>query len=110
MFHGTAHVVLGSALTIAGAALCLSLTRMPYFQTLGVPCAVGMVVAVAVALTLGPAVITIASRFGLFEPKRPMRIRFWRRIGTIDVRWPGPVLLASLAVASSDWWPCRAIR
>ena len=99
MFHGTAHVVLGSALTIAGAALCLSLTRMPYFQTLGVPCAVGMVVAVAVALTLGPAVITIASRFGLLEPKRPMRIRFWRRIGAIDVRWPGPVLLASLAVA-----------
>ncbi len=99
MFGGTAHVVLGSALTIAGAALCLSLTRMPYFQTLGVPCAIGILVAVAVALTLGPAVITIASRFGLLEPKRAMRIRFWRKIGTIDVRWPVPVLLASLAAA-----------
>src|ERR1700712_5326362 len=41
MFHGTAHVVLGSGLTIAGAMLCLSFTRLPYFQTLGVPCAVG---------------------------------------------------------------------
>ncbi|OOK68885.1 MMPL family protein [Mycobacterium kansasii] len=35
MFHGTAHVVLGSGLTIAGAMYCLSFTRLPYFQTLG---------------------------------------------------------------------------
>ena len=28
-----------------------------------------------------------------------MRIRFWRKIGTVDARWPAPVLLASLAVA-----------
>ena len=99
MFHGTAHVVLGSGLTIAGAMYCLTFTRMPYFQTLGVPCAVGILAGVAVALTLGPAVITIGSRFGLFEPKRSMRIRFWRRIGTTIVRWPGPVLTASLALA-----------
>ena len=43
---------------------------MPYFQTLGVPCAVGMLVAVAVALTLVPAVIVVGGRFGLFDPKR----------------------------------------
>ena len=53
MFHGTAHVVLGSGLTIAGATYCLTFTRMPYFQTLGVPCAVGILAGVAVALTLG---------------------------------------------------------
>lgn len=35
MFHGTAHVVLGSGLTIAGATFCLSFTRLPYFQTSG---------------------------------------------------------------------------
>ena len=56
MFHGTAHVVLGSGLTIAGATFCLSFTRLPYFQTLGVPLAIGMVVGVLAALTLGPAV------------------------------------------------------
>ncbi len=50
MFHGTAHVVLGSGLTIAGAMYCLSFTRLPYFQTLGVPCAVGMLVAVFAAV------------------------------------------------------------
>ena len=91
MFHGTAHVVLGSGLTIAGAMYCLSLTRLPYFQTLGAPCAVGMMVAVFAALTLGPAVLTVGSRFGLFDPKRKMRTRGWRRVGTVIVRWPGPV-------------------
>jgi RND superfamily putative drug exporter len=99
MFRGTAHVVLGSGMTIAGATFCLSFTRLPYFQTLGVPLAVGMIVAVLVALTLGPAMITVASRFGLLEPKRAMRIRFWRRIGAAIVRWPGFILLASIVLA-----------
>jgi putative drug exporter of the RND superfamily len=99
MFRGTAHVVLGSGMTIAGATFCLSFTRLPYFQSLGVPLAVGMVVAVLVALTLGPAVITVASRFGLLEPKRAMRIRGWRRLGAAIVRWPGPILLATVALS-----------
>jgi RND superfamily putative drug exporter len=99
MFHGTAHVVLGSGLTIAGAMLCLSFTRLPYFQTLGVPCAVGTLVAVLAALTLGPSVVVLGSRFGLFEPKRAIRSRGWRRLGTLIVRWPGPVLVATIALA-----------
>ncbi|OAN40684.1 RND family transporter [Mycolicibacterium iranicum] len=99
MFRGTAHVVLGSGLTIAGAMLCLSFTRLPYFQTMGVPCAVGTLVAVLAALTLGPAVIVIGSRFGLFEPKRAISSRGWRRIGVSVVRWPGPVLAATIALA-----------
>jgi RND superfamily putative drug exporter len=99
MFHGTAHVVLASGMTIAGATFCLSFTRLPYFQSLGVPLAVGMTVAVFVALTLGPAAITVASRFGLLEPKRAMRIRGWRRLGAVVVRWPGAVLLATIALS-----------
>ena len=39
MYHGTAHVILGSGLTIAGATFCLHFTRLPYFQTLGIPLA-----------------------------------------------------------------------
>ena len=50
MFHSTAHVVLGPGLTIAGAMYCLSFCRLPYFESLGVPCAVGMLVAVLAAL------------------------------------------------------------
>jgi putative drug exporter of the RND superfamily len=100
MFRGTAHVVLGSGLTIAGATFCLSFTRLPYFQTLGVPLAIGMVIVVLAALTLGPAVITVASRFGkVLEPKRAMRVRGWRKIGAAVVRWPGPILVATIALA-----------
>ena len=99
MFRGTAPVVLASGMTIAGATFCLSFTRLPYFRSLGIPLAVGMVVAVLVALTLGPAVITVASRFGLLEPKRAMRIRFWRRLGAAVVRWPGWILLITLTLA-----------
>ena len=91
MFGGTAHVVLGSGLTIAGATFCLHFTNLPYFQTLGIPLAIGMVVVVAAALTLGPAVISVATRFRqTLEPKRTQRIRGWRKIGAVVVRWPGP--------------------
>jgi RND superfamily putative drug exporter len=98
-YRGVAKVVLASGLTIAGAVFCLSFTRLPSFQALGVPCAVGVAVAVAVALTLVPAVLTVGSRFGLFEPKRKIKVRGWRRVGTAIVRWPAPILVATLAVA-----------
>jgi RND superfamily putative drug exporter len=99
MFGGSAHVVLGSGLTIAGAMFCLSFTRLPYFQTLGAPCAIGMFTTVAGALTLGPAILTLGSRFGLFDPKRKIKTRGWRRLGTAVVRWPAPILAATCATA-----------
>jgi RND superfamily putative drug exporter len=98
-YRGVAPVVLASGLTIAGALFCLSFTRLPYFQTMGIPCAVGMLAAVAVAVTLVPAGIVVASRFGLLDPKRKLRVHRWRGIGTAIVRWPAPILAASLAVA-----------
>ena len=98
-YRGVAKVVLASGLTIAGAVFCLTFTRLPYFQPLGVPCAVGIFAAVAVALTLIPAVLVVGSRFGLFEPKRNIQVRGWRRIGTAIVRWPAPILVTTLAVA-----------
>ncbi|MGA7134491.1 MAG: RND family transporter [Mycobacterium sp.] len=98
-YHGVAHVVLASGLTIAGATFCLTFCRMPYFQTIGVPCAVGMLVAVAVATTLVPAVIAVGSRFGLFDPKRKIRVYGWRRVGTAIVRWPVPILAAACGIA-----------
>ena len=99
MFHGTAHVVLGSGFTIAGATFCLSFTRLPYFQTMGVPLAIGMSVVVITALTAGSAIVVTASRFGLLEPKRTMRVRGWRKVGAAIVRWPGPILVATVALA-----------
>jgi putative drug exporter of the RND superfamily len=99
MYHGTAHVILGSGLTIAGATYCLSFTRLPYFQTLGIPLAIGMLVSVLAALTMAPALLTVASRFGMFEPRRKMRTRGWRRVGTAVVRWPVPILAAATALS-----------
>ncbi|MGC1150491.1 RND family transporter, partial [Mycobacterium sp.] len=99
MYRGTAHVVLGSGLTVASAVACLSFTRLPYFQSLGPPAAIGILVALAASLTLGPAVLAIASHFGLFDPKRVMQTRGWRRIGTAIVRWPAPILVVATAVA-----------
>jgi RND superfamily putative drug exporter len=54
MYRGTAHVVLGSGLTVASAVACLSFTRLPYFQSLGVPAALGILVALAANHNPGP--------------------------------------------------------
>lgn len=73
MFRGTFHIILGSGLTIAGATLCLHLARLSYFKALGIPSALGLVVVVAGALTAAPAVVVVASRFGLLDPKRAVK-------------------------------------
>ncbi|MGV0804775.1 MMPL/RND family transporter [Mycolicibacterium setense] len=98
-YRSVAKVVAASGLTIAGAIYCLSFTRLPYFETMGIPSAIGMAVAVAVAVTLVPAVMAVGGRFGLFEPKRKLMVRRWRGVGTAVVRWPVPILAGACAVA-----------
>ncbi|OBA93025.1 hypothetical protein A5662_20375 [Mycobacteriaceae bacterium 1482268.1] len=98
-FQGVAKVVLASGVTIAGAIFCMTFTRLPFFQPLGVPGALGILVAVAVALTLLPAVLAVGGRFGMFEPRRQIVTRRWRRVGTAIVRWPLPILIATLALS-----------
>ena len=66
----------------------------------GRPLAIGMFVVVISALTLGPAMIAVASRFGkLLEPKRAMRFDFGGRSVAAIVRWPGPILVGAVALA-----------
>ncbi|OBK61831.1 RND family transporter [Mycolicibacterium fortuitum] len=96
--RGVSHVILGSGIAIAGATFCLSFTRLNYFNTMGIPCAVGTLVAVAGALTFAPAVLAIGSRFGLFDPKGNAGHGIWRKVGTVTVRWPGRILVVSTAV------------
>ena len=69
MYRGTAHVIIGSGLTIAGAVFCLTFTRLPYFQSLGVPAAIGVLVALVAALTLAPAVLAIGRPFRSVRPQ-----------------------------------------
>ena len=58
-----------------------------------------MVVVVLAGVTLMTAVIAVATRLGLLEPKRLMRVRGWRKIGAAVVRWPGPILVGTLALS-----------
>src|ERR1700757_2608140 len=97
-FRSVAPVVLGAGLTIAGATYCLSFALLPWFNTMGAPVAIGMLVVVLAGLTLGPAVIFVASKFGLLERRRAVRGRLWRRVGTAVVRWPAPILAVSTAI------------
>ena len=98
-YRGVAHVVLGSGLTVAGAMLCLRLTRLPYLNTLAIPCAIGLLVVIVASLTLVPAILVAGGRIGLLDPKRASNVRSWRRIGTAVVRWPAPILAGALVVS-----------
>jgi len=98
-YHGVVHVIVGSGLTIVGACLCLTATRLPYFQTMGVPCAIALVVTMLAGLTLAPALLVVVSKFGLFDPKREVSERGWRRIGTVVTRWPKPVIVVTSFIA-----------
>src|SRR5258705_11103559 len=82
-----------------GGVFCVSFPRLPSFQSLGIPAAIGVLVSLVASLTLAPAVLVIGSRFGLLEPKRKTAKRGWRRLGTAIVRWPGPILIATRALA-----------
>ena len=98
-YHGVSHVILGSGLTIAGACLCLTMTTLPYFRTMAIPCALSILVIIFAALTLAPAVLTVASKFGLLEPKRKLSAKGWRKVGTAVVRWPGPIIVVTTLIA-----------
>ncbi len=95
---GVLPIIVASALTVAGAAACTSTSRLSVFSTSGLPCAIAVLTALAAALTLGPALLAIGSRFGLFEPRSSIAPRRWRNIATAVVRWPQAVLTGTLAV------------
>jgi RND superfamily putative drug exporter len=43
-------------------------------------------------------VVVVASSFGLLMPKKLELGRFWRKVGISVVRWPAPIMVASLAI------------
>jgi RND superfamily putative drug exporter len=97
-YRGVARVIVGSALTIAVALACLSFADVGMFRSTGIPCAIGVLVAMLASLTLTPALIALAGRRGWLEPRRSVSARRWRRIGVSVARWPAPILTASGAL------------
>ncbi|HEX4391671.1 MAG TPA: MMPL family transporter, partial [Mycobacterium sp.] len=97
-YKGVTPIIIGSGLTIAGACYCLTFARLNYFHTMGPAVAITMLFTIAAALTLGPAILTVGSLFGMFDPRRAAKAHVYRRIGASVVRWPVPILVASSAI------------
>jgi RND superfamily putative drug exporter len=109
-YRGVAPVIVGSALTIAAALVCLSFARLGVFRSTGIPCAIGILVAMLASMSLTPALITLAGRRRWLEPKPSQLARRWRRIGVSVARWPGPILVASGAVILIAALPLAGLR
>lgn len=90
--RGVAPVILASALTIATALAALAWTDIGMLRSAGIPCAIGILAAMAASVTLLPALVAFGGRRGLLDPRPSTSSRRWRRIGTVVARWPGPVL------------------
>ncbi len=97
-YRSVAPIIVGSGLTIAGACYCLTFARLNYFHTMGPAVAITMLFTITAAMTLGPALLTVGSLLGLFDPKHKVKAHLYRRIAASVVRWPVPILTASSAV------------
>ena len=91
-------VITASATTVGITFLLISFARMGVFKTVGVSSAIGVGVAFLAALTLLPAILTLAGPRGWVKPRRELTTRFWRRSGIRIVRRPVVHLVASLLV------------
>lgn len=107
-----APVIAASGLTIAAALSCLLFAQVGMLRSAGLPCAIGILTGMVASLTLLPALIGLAGRRGLAQP-RPLRGqpgRRWRRVGAMVSRWPGPVLAGSLLVLVVCALPVAGLR
>ena len=91
-------VIAASAATVAVTFLAMLFSRLPIFTTIGPAISISIVVALVAAVTLLPAIMTLAGPRGWIKPRRSATDRFWRRSGIRIVRRPKAHLFASLAV------------
>jgi RND superfamily putative drug exporter len=101
-------IIVASGLTVAASCAVMSATQIVLFRTTGVPCSIGVIIAVLAALTLVPALLSTLGRRGFVEPRNEATSRYWRRVGILIVRRPASVLIASLAIllalAAPTYW------
>ncbi|BBZ38428.1 MMPL/RND family transporter [Mycobacterium conspicuum] len=109
-YRAVAPVVIGSALTIASALAALGFAEVGMFRSTGIPCAVAILVVMAAALTLTPALMSVAVRRGFLEPRPSSTAPRWRRIGAVVARWPGPILITAGALIALAALPLAGMR
>ncbi|OBH45486.1 RND family transporter [Mycobacterium mantenii] len=109
-YRSIAPVVIGSALTVSVALACLVFAKVGSFRSAGLPCAIGILATMVAALTLTPALMTLAIRRGYLEPRPSKTARRWRRVGTAVARWPGPILVTALALTLLVALPLVSMR
>lgn len=109
-YRSIAPVVIGSALTVSVALACLVFAKVGSFRSAGLPCAIGILATMVAALTLTPALMSLAIRRGYLEPRQSTTARRWRRVGTAVARWPGPILVTALALTLLVALPLVSMR
>ena len=90
-------ILVASALTIAAAAGAMIFAEVGMFKTAGPPTAIGVLLAMAISVTLTPALMSVAGRRGHIEPKASTERR-WRRRGATIIRHSGPLVAVSMVV------------
>ena len=112
-YRAVAPVVIGSALTVSAALAALGFAEVGSFRSTGIPCAIAILVTMAAALTLSPALMTLAVRQkspSFLEPRPSTTARRWRRIGAVVARWPGPILITAGALILLAALPLAGMR
>jgi RND superfamily putative drug exporter len=97
-YRSVAPVVVASALTVALALASLNFARVGLLRSAGIPCAISLSIGLVAAITVLPALLELAARRGMAEPRSRPRRRRWRRIGVAVARWPGPVAITALSI------------
>ncbi len=98
---GIGKVIVASAATVAVTFLGMTFTRLQVFSTVGPALALSIAIAFLAAVTLLPAVLTLAGRRGWVAPRRDLTGRFWQRSGFHIVRRPVAHLAGSLVVLTA---------
>lgn len=99
----TVPAILASNVTVVLALLTLALAAIPMTRGLGIPAAMGLLVALAAVLFALPPLLAVLGRkiFWPFVPLpggTPQQGRAWRAVASHVVRRPGTSLLAALAL------------
>lgn len=99
----TVPAILASNVTVVLALLTLVLAAIPMTRGLGIPAAMGLLVALAAVLFVLPPLLAVLGRkiFWPFVPRpgaTPRQGRAWRAVAAHVVRRPGTSLMAALAL------------